>query len=76
MNDVQRPRTHLFLLRMWIEDLGDGKAEWRGKVQHVLSGEASYFRDWQALQQFIKAHTDFRIRSGQSINQEDVSPKT
>jgi hypothetical protein len=50
MSDRQRGhRTHLFTLRIWPEPLGDGRVEWRGKVQHVLSGEAHYFRDWPGL---------------------------
>ena len=47
--DQTQQRTHLFTLRMWPEALGDGQIEWRGKVQHVLSGQAHYFRDWDAL---------------------------
>ena len=35
------------------EALGDGESEWRGKAQHVLSGEARYFRDWPALVAFL-----------------------
>jgi hypothetical protein len=34
---------------MWQEDLGHGHLEWRGKVQHVMSGEVFYFREWQDL---------------------------
>jgi len=49
MRDVQRPHSHLFMVRVWLEDLGDGKAEWRGQVQHVLSGEVRYSRDWLTL---------------------------
>jgi len=30
-----RPRSHLFMVRLWLEPLGDGQTEWRGKVQHV-----------------------------------------
>jgi hypothetical protein len=41
--------SQLFMLRLWREDLGEGQLEWRGKVQHVTSGEAHYFRDWPAL---------------------------
>ena len=26
-----QPHTHLFTVRMWLEELGDGKTEWRGK---------------------------------------------
>lgn len=37
------------MVRVWLEDLGDGKTEWRGQVKHVLSGEAQYFRDWFIL---------------------------
>jgi hypothetical protein len=47
-------RTHLFTLRLWPEALGEGQTEWRGKVQHVLSGEARYFRDWAALVAFLQ----------------------
>lgn len=43
------PRSQLFMVRVWLEDLGDGKTEWRGKVQCVASGEVFYFRDWQSL---------------------------
>jgi hypothetical protein len=46
-------RTHLFTLRLWPEALGDDRTEWRGKIQHVLSGEARYFRDWPALVAFL-----------------------
>ena len=46
-------RSQLFTVRVWREDLGDGRDEWRGKAQHILSGEARYFRDWQTLVTFI-----------------------
>lgn len=41
--------SYLFTVRVWREDLGNGHVEWRGKVQHVTSGEAYYFRDWPGL---------------------------
>ena len=41
--------SELFMLRVWLEDLGAGQLEWRGKVQHMASGEAYYFRDWAGL---------------------------
>jgi hypothetical protein len=49
------PRSHLFTVRLWPEPLGDGRTEWRGKVQHVTSGEARYFRDWPALLAFMES---------------------
>jgi hypothetical protein len=41
-------------LRLWREELGGGEMEWRGKVQHVPSGEARYFRDWPTLVAFME----------------------
>ena len=51
-------RSQLFTVRVWCEDLGEGRTEWRGKVQHVTSGQACYFRGWAmltaALQEMLK----------------------
>jgi hypothetical protein len=41
--------SHLFTVRLLLEDLGDSRTEWRGQVQCVLSGEVRYFRDWPTL---------------------------
>ena len=49
------PHPHLFMVRVWAEDIGNGQIEWRGKVQHVTSGETRYFRDWSALMNFLQA---------------------
>jgi hypothetical protein len=48
-------RTHLFTVRVWREDLGEGQTEWRGEVQEVVSGEMRYFRDWQTLLALLQA---------------------
>ena len=52
--DELSSRSHLFMVRVWLEDLGDGKTEWRGKVQCVASGEVRYFRDWQTLIAYLQ----------------------
>jgi hypothetical protein len=46
--------SHLFTVRVWREELGAGRVEWRGKVQHPLSGEAQYFREWAELIAFVR----------------------
>jgi hypothetical protein len=51
----QQHQSHLFTVRLWLEDLGDGRAEWRGQVQHVLSGETHYFREWPTLLALLRA---------------------
>ena len=53
--DTQRPRSHLFMVRVRLEDLGDGTTECRGQVKHVMSGEVRYFRDWETLLEHIQA---------------------
>jgi hypothetical protein len=45
----QEYRWHLFTVRIWREEVGDGQAEWRGQVQHVQSKEVRYFREWATL---------------------------
>jgi len=49
------PHSQLFTVRLWLEALGDGQVEWRGNVQHVMSGELRYFRDWPTLIEFLIA---------------------
>jgi hypothetical protein len=55
MDDAGLPaqRTHLFLLRMWPEEVGREQIDWRGSVQHVISGEVRYFREWRTLEAFV-----------------------
>jgi hypothetical protein len=48
-------RSQLFTLRLWPESLGDGQVEWRGHVQHLISGETRYFREWGVLVEFLQA---------------------
>lgn len=43
------PRSHLFTVRVWQEEIGRDQTEWRGKVQLLTSGDVRYFRHWAAL---------------------------
>jgi hypothetical protein len=61
MSDKLRPASEealsypqLFTLRIWLEDLGEGRFERRGKVEHLASGQVCYFRDWQKLIDFLQ----------------------
>ena len=57
--DRQQHHSHLFTVRLWLENLGAGRAAWRGQVQHVLSGETHYFRDWPRLIALLRAMLPF-----------------
>ena len=66
--------SELFTVRLWREDLGEGRVEWRGKVQHVLSGDTRYFRDWQMLLAFIqetRTETGINGREEPPMNAQD-----
>jgi hypothetical protein len=48
----RRTPSDLFTVRVWAEQVDDA-VEWRGKVQHLPSGEAHYFREWAVLVGFM-----------------------
>jgi hypothetical protein len=74
-NDADQPShsSHLFMLRLWLEDLGSGQTDWRGKVQHVNSGEARYFRDWPTLEAFVEGLLRSINRKGPSADGREES---
>jgi hypothetical protein len=48
--------SSLFIIRMWLEDLGNNKSEWRAHVRHIPSGCARYIRTWRGLQHFLEEY--------------------
>ncbi|MDQ3287066.1 MAG: hypothetical protein M3Q42_02185 [Pseudomonadota bacterium] len=51
-------RTAVFIVRIWCER-GDAEAavpEWRGSVEHVESGQRTFFRNLEAVAEFMKLH--------------------
>lgn len=62
------PRSHLFMLRIWLEDIGNEQAGWRARVQHVSSGEVRYFHDWSTLEAFVEGLVSKTKPLGDRIN--------
>jgi hypothetical protein len=60
MSESRQRQSHLFTVRLWAEAVDEGMAEWRGKVQHVISGETHYFRDWNDLTAHLQAMSSQR----------------
>ena len=52
----ERHRSNSFVLRIWWEE-GTWPHEWRGWVQHVVTGEMHYFYRLADLLAFVEAHT-------------------
>lgn len=53
--DQGHPRTHLFLVRLWVEPFANDQCEVRMQVKHVLNGETRYFRTWPDVVEFLLA---------------------
>jgi hypothetical protein len=53
-------RTAVFIVRVWCER-GDGAAtvtEWRGSVEHIQSGQRAFFRNLDAVLDFVRPHLE------------------
>jgi hypothetical protein len=48
------PSAH-FALQVWPEATDAHQVEWRGKIHHLASGEARYFRDWPTMLAFLES---------------------
>ena len=55
MDQPLEPRSYLFTVRVWQEEIGHEQDEWRGKVQLLTNGEVRYFHDWQVLASLLLA---------------------
>ena len=44
---------HLFLLRLWREELAQGQVEWRGQMTSLANGEVRYFRSPETLYKIL-----------------------
>ena len=59
--------SQLFTLRVWVEELENGRFEFRGTLKHILTGETHHFRDWPTLIHHIESARIFRINEGKLI---------
>ena len=53
MQPAYNQRTNLFTVRVWGERVSREERIIRIKVQHVLSGEVRYFRNWSDVLVFV-----------------------
>ena len=58
-----RPRSHLFAVRLWKEDLAGG-SEYRGNVREVVSGAFRSVRNWSDLVAFMIERVEEYEESG------------
>ena len=47
-------QAQTFTLRIWLTDQKGDAFEWRGRIQHVQSGEVQYCQNWNAFIAYIE----------------------
>ena len=51
---ARRPETVSFVARIWLEPGPEGPGTWRGRIQHVQSGQHAYFQDLEQMRGFLE----------------------
>jgi hypothetical protein len=62
-DDATGPRSQLFTVRLWAENIGDA-TEYRGQVRDVVSGAYRGFRQWSELTEFMEARVNDHRSAG------------
>lgn len=60
--------VHAFVVKLWLErrEVEGVRPEWRGRIDHVQSGQRIYFRDIAEIVHFIQAF----LESTESLHSE------
>jgi hypothetical protein len=66
-----RPRSCLFTVRLWKEDIAGG-TEYRGNVRDITSGGFRNFRDWSELAAFMCARLEANERARAGLSEEGL----
>jgi hypothetical protein len=90
--ETDREHSQLFLVRLWTEQGSEGsegsdeskgegegsdsRIEWCGKLQHIVSGQAQYFRGWPTLIDLLleMSHTGEAIPLPTEPTAQDATP--
>lgn len=48
-------QAQTFTLRIWVTNQEDAHLKWRGRIQHVQSGEVQYCQNWDAFAAFVES---------------------
>ncbi len=58
-NNMQEEDEHAFILRIWYEprEIEGARPQWRGRIQHVITGQQRYLKDLQEIVDFLEPYT-------------------
>jgi hypothetical protein len=63
------PPINTFVVRIWHEWSAEG-SRWRGRIEHLQSGESTAFLDLEVALTFIRRFTALPGQAGQAARQE------
>jgi hypothetical protein len=63
------PPINTFVVRIWHEWSAEG-SRWRGRIEHLQSGESTTFLDLEVALTFIRRFTALPGQAGQAARQE------
>lgn len=49
----ERTPSQQYIVRIWFEEDGHGRQEWRGEVRDIQQNERRYFRTWSEMVSFV-----------------------
>jgi len=47
-------QAQTFTLRIWVMNQKDATLEWRGRIQHIQSGEVQYCQSWDVFITYVE----------------------
>ena len=47
-------QAQTFTLRIWVTNQKDATLEWRGRIQHIQSGEVQYCQNWDTFIAYVE----------------------
>ena len=47
-------QTQTFILRVWVTGRRGASIEWRGRIQHIQSGEVQYCQNWDTFIAYVE----------------------
>jgi hypothetical protein len=63
------PPSSTFIVRLWHEGTAEGP-RWRGRVEHLQSGESRAFLDVDGLLKFVCRFADLQDEAGERAGEE------
>jgi hypothetical protein len=47
-------QAQMFTLQIWVTGQQENTFDWRGRIQHIQSGEVQYCRDWKGFVGYVE----------------------